>query len=255
MRRGTTWKRSPPKRRKRSDPDDAGLQEMYVPYRPGKMPPLRWRALQGMAGDDSHPGLGIFRSGSTYGNKGKWKICPEGKVKSQMLFRLTDHLRVVLKDPLGELVPNEERTRSNLDDLVSSPLVLVGDVTASVMTKMGYDASLILVDNHTKRGKEIPTLTVKPSRILEVKNPAGMIGGELFESLEEAVRSIVTEDLEGPIMIEVDGEEDLSTLVAIKLMPNGSTVVYGQPDSGLVVVRVDDEMKKKVEDMLQEMEV
>lgn len=172
-----------------------------------------------------------------------------------MLFRLTDHLRVVLKDPLGELVPNEERTRSNLDDLVSSPLVLVGDVTASVMTKMGYDASLILVDNHTKRGKEIPTLTVKPSRILEVKNPAGMIGGELFESLEEAVRSIVTEDLEGPIMIEVDGEEDLSTLVAIKLMPNGSTVVYGQPDSGLVVVRVDDEMKKKVEDMLQEMEV
>lgn len=172
-----------------------------------------------------------------------------------MLFRLTDHLRVVLKDPLGELVPNEERTRSNLDDLVSSPLVLVGDVTASVMTKMGYDASLILVDNHTKRGKEIPTLTVKPSRILEVKNPAGMIGGELFESLEEAVRSIVTEDLEGPIMIEVDGEEDLSTLVAIKLMPNGSTVVYGQPDAGLVVVRVDDEIKKKVEDMLQEMEV
>ncbi len=172
-----------------------------------------------------------------------------------MLFRLTDHLRVVLKDPLGELVPNEERTRSNLDDLVSSPLVLVGDVTASVMTKMGYDASLILVDNHTKRGKEIPTLTVKPSRIMEVENPAGMIGGELFETLEEAVRSIVTEDLEGPIMIEVDGEEDLSTLVAIKLMPNGSTVVYGQPDAGLVVVRVDGEIKKKVEDMLQEMEV
>jgi uncharacterized protein (UPF0218 family) len=172
-----------------------------------------------------------------------------------MLFKLTDHLRVVLKDPLGVLIPNEQRTKSNLNGLVSSPLVLVGDVTASIMTRMGYEASLILVDNHTKRGKEIPALTVKPSRKINVPNPAGMIGGELFEALDEAVRSIVTEDLDGPIMIEVDGEEDLSTLVAIKLMPNGSTVVYGQPDAGLVVVRVEDEIREKIEDMLREMEV
>ena len=172
-----------------------------------------------------------------------------------MMFKLTDHLRMVLKDPLGNLVANEERTRSNLNDLVTSPLVLVGDVTASIMTNMGYDASIILVDNHTKRGKEIPPLTVKPSRTVNIKNPAGMIGEELFQAMEEAARSLETEDLDGPILIEVDGEEDLSTLIAIKMMPDGSTVVYGQPEEGLVVVKVESSIKERVEDMLREMEV
>lgn len=172
-----------------------------------------------------------------------------------MMFKLTDHLRMVLKDPLGDLVANEERTRSNLNDLVTSPLVLVGDVTASIMTSMGYDASIILVDNHTKRGKEIPPLTVKPSRTVNIKNPAGLIGEELFQAMEEAVRSIETEDLDGPILMEVDGEEDLSTLIAIKLLPDGSTVVYGQPEEGLVVVKVESSIKERVEDMLREMEV
>jgi uncharacterized protein (UPF0218 family) len=170
---------------------------------------------------------------------------------------LTDNLRIVLKDPLGTLIPNEERTRLRLDEIVSDTLVLVGDVTASVMTNMGYVPNLILVDNHTKRGKEIPTLTVKPAKRVKVKNPAGMLGPELFEAMEEATRLIITQgdEMKGPILIEVDGEEDLSTLAAITMMPEGSTVIYGQPDAGLVVVKVDDEIKNKVNDMLQEMEV
>jgi uncharacterized protein (UPF0218 family) len=173
-----------------------------------------------------------------------------------MLYMLTDHLRAVLKEPLGELVPNEERTRSRLDSLITYPLVLVGDVTATVLTGMGYVPQLILVDNHTKRGKEIPTLMVTPSSKVEVKNPAGMLGGELFEAMEEAVRAIeLDEELPGPILIEVDGEEDLSSLAAIELLPEGSTVAYGQPDAGLVIVKVEKGIKKKVKEMLQEMEV
>jgi hypothetical protein len=149
-----------------------------------------------------------------------------------MLYVLTDHLRVVLKEPLGTLVPNEERTRSRLAPLVSDPLVLVGDVTASVMTGMGFVPDLILVDNHTKRGKEIPALMVSPSRRIKVESAAGMLSGELFEAIEDAVKSIVVdgEEMDGPILIEVEGEEDLSTLAAIKLLPDGGTVVYGQPD-------------------------
>ncbi len=172
-----------------------------------------------------------------------------------MIFKLTDYLRVVLKDPLGQLVPNEERTKSRLDQLISLPLVVVGDVSATVMSKMGYVPALILVDNHTKRGKEIPTLIVSPTRIIKVVNPAGMLGGELFEAMEEAIRAIEIGEVDGTILIEVEGEEDLSTLAAIKLLPEGSTVVYGQPDAGLVVVNVDDEIKKRINEMLQEMEV
>lgn len=174
-----------------------------------------------------------------------------------MLYMLTDHLRAALKEPLGHLVPNEERTKSRLDSLITYPLVLVGDVTASVLTGMGYIPQLILVDNHTKRGKEIPTLMVTPSKTVKVKNPAGMLGGELFEAIDEAIETIIVDEggQEGPILIEVDGEEDLSSLAAVELLPVGATVVYGQPDAGLVVLNVDKGIKQKVKEMLQEMEV
>jgi hypothetical protein len=172
-----------------------------------------------------------------------------------MIYILTDHLRVLLKTPLGELVPNEERTPRRLCGMLGSPLVLVGDVTASVMTEMGFVPHLILVDNHTKRGKKIPTIMVKPSKVVKVKNAAGMLTGELFQAIDDAITEIMPGTVEGPILIEVEGEEDLSTLAAIKLLPNGSTVVYGQPDTGLVVVTVDGKVRRKVEEMLREMEV
>ena len=38
--------------------------------------------------------------------------------------------------------------------------------------------------------------------------------------------------------IVVEGEEDLATLPAILYAPPGSVVVYGQPDEGSVLVKV-----------------
>lgn len=172
------------------------------------------------------------------------------------MYVLTDNLRARLKMPLGTLVPNEERTKANLDGLVSDPLVLVGDVTASVMTCMGFEPAIILLDNHTKRGKEIPTLTVKPGKTINVKNGPGILGPELLKALTDSIREIeIGEEMDGPIIIDVDGEEDLATLPSIQMLPIGGTVVYGQPDKGLVVVNVGREIKETVEEMLREMEV
>jgi len=172
------------------------------------------------------------------------------------MYILTDHLRAVLKLPLGVLIPNEERTRSRLEAIVTKPLVLVGDVTASVVSGMGFVPDLMLVDNHTKRGKEIPTLMVEPWKVYKVKNAAGHVGPEMMKAIKESMRYIVIDDeREGPILIEVDGEEDLATLACIDLLPVGGTVAYGQPDAGLVIVKVDKDIKRKVKDMLREMEV
>ena len=171
------------------------------------------------------------------------------------MYVLTDHLRAALKLPMGTLVSNEERTKGNVEKLVTRPLVLVGDVTASVMTKMGFIPDLILVDNHTKRGKKIPTLMVEPWKKVNVRNEAGMLGSDLIKAINDSLRPIIIGNNEGPVLIEVDGEEDLSTLACVDQLPLGSTVVYGQPDSGLVFIHVDDEIKKKVTGILQEMEV
>ncbi|MCK5774215.1 MAG: DUF359 domain-containing protein [Thermoplasmata archaeon] len=172
-----------------------------------------------------------------------------------MMYVLTDQLRAALKLPLGTLVRNEERTKGNIAALVSRPLVLVGDVTASVMTGMDFVPDMILVDNHTRRGKKIPTLMVKPWKRVKVQNDAGMIGSDLLKAISDSLRPIIIGDNEGPILIEVEGEEDLSTLACVDLFPVGSTVVYGQPDSGLVFINVDEEIKKKVTGILQDMEV
>jgi len=171
------------------------------------------------------------------------------------MYVLNDHLRAELKLPLGTLVANEERTKGNIEKLVTRPLVLVGDVTSSTMSQMGFQPDLLLVDNHTKRGKEIPTLTFEPWMRMKVKNAAGIIGPDLLRAIKESLRPIEIGEAEGPIMIEVDGEEDLSTLACIDMFPIGSTVVYGQPDAGLVFAKVDEELKKKVRGILGEMEV
>jgi hypothetical protein len=52
----------------------------------------------------------------------------------------------------------------------------------------------------------------------------------------------------------VEGEEDLLTLVAVVEAPENSLVVYGQPREGLVVVKVDEKIKKRVKEIVDSME-
>ena len=52
---------------------------------------------------------------------------------------------------------------------------------------------------------------------------------------------------------QVDGEEDLASLVAIYLAPSDVTVIYGLPDKGVLVVKSDTEYKKMVKKILDKM--
>jgi uncharacterized protein (UPF0218 family) len=64
----------------------------------------------------------------------------------------------------------------------------------------------------------------------------------------------VFQDLkQGPVCIEVDGEEDLASLAAISLAPGGVTVIYGLPNKGVVVVDATTANKKKVKEVLDRM--
>ncbi|TET75859.1 MAG: DUF359 domain-containing protein, partial [Candidatus Heimdallarchaeota archaeon] len=55
------------------------------------------------------------------------------------------------------------------------------------------------------------------------------------------------------IIIKISGEEDLLVLPAIYETPYNSKVLYGQPNEGLVVVTVTEEIKKKVKSLIQKM--
>jgi uncharacterized protein (UPF0218 family) len=51
-------------------------------------------------------------------------------------------------------------------------------------------------------------------------------------------------------MVFVDGEEDLLALPIFALARDQSVVLYGQPLEGIVVVKIDNKLKEKAQDLL-----
>jgi len=60
---------------------------------------------------------------------------------------------------------------------------------------------------------------------------------------------------EGTVYISVRGEEDLLTLAAVAYAPLKALVIYGQPDEGVVVVKVNRRVKSQVKKLIDEMEM
>ncbi len=81
-----------------------------------------------------------------------------------------------------------------------------------------------------------------------VENPAATLTEELLVALREAIGSV------GPTRILVEGEEDLVALPAILLVPVGGSVVYGQPDEGMVLVSVDGAIQSRIRSILEQMD-
>ena len=170
----------------------------------------------------------------------------------ELFFDLPVELRPRLKKPYGKLYPGDhpsivDQIKTHLDESV---VIAVGDVTTYNLFKAGVKPRLCFIDQHTKRSavsKAISAVTSRTDYVnIYVKNPAGMLSGELVLAIKEALISP-----EKHICICVDGEEDLATLPAIAFSDVGSLVLYGQPDEGLVCVTVTDEKKEEMGDMLK----
>jgi hypothetical protein len=145
-------------------------------------------------------------------------------------------LRSFFKKPFGELYRGEgvEVARKIKDRLKGEKLIIVGDVTLKNMLAVGVKPDLAIVDLKTRRGiEEVQELS---GRVVKAKNPAGMISKELWECIHEAVEKPGT-------LILVEGEEDLAVLPCIIEADWDTVILYGQPDEGIVLVRVDEEKK------------
>ncbi|MDY0266261.1 MAG: DUF359 domain-containing protein [Methanimicrococcus sp.] len=170
-----------------------------------------------------------------------------------LFFDLPVELRPRLKLPYGRLFPGDhpsvvDQIKNQLDE---SFVIAVGDVTTYNLFKAGVMPRLCLIDQYTKRtlvSKTISDVTARTDYItLYVKNPAGMLSSEMVLSIKNALNST-----DKHICICVDGEEDLATIPVIALCDVGSLVLYGQPDEGLVCVKVTNEKKEEMSEMLKE---
>lgn len=167
-------------------------------------------------------------------------------------YTISPKIRTKLKKPWGTLVRGSfSETASVLKDLLKEEktpfIVAVGDVVSKNLVENKIFPNLLIVDNKVMRTTIRPAL-LHADKVMSVKNPPGTLTPEALNAVEEAFKTKCR------VKIVVDGEEDLLTLAAVLYAPENSMVIYGQPNEGIVIVKVTYEKKAEVAEILKEME-
>jgi len=166
-------------------------------------------------------------------------------------YFLTPELSLKLKEPFGNLIQGtSEETMVNLKEMVEKEkpprIISVGDIVSQNLHKHNIHPQLTIIDNISLRTQKIPLETVVQKTVF-VDNPQGTITQETIFAVKEALES------NEHTHIVVRGEEDLVTLIAVLYAPENAFVVYGQPHSGIVVVKVSSERRTRAQEFLNAM--
>jgi uncharacterized protein (UPF0218 family) len=117
-------------------------------------------------------------------------------------------------------------------------IISVGDTVSRNLHSYDVIPQISIVDNKTMRKKLRPQIFPN-KEIVRIKNPQGKITSESIWAIRNSLRS------KRQVQIIVDGEEDLLTLIVAVYAPENALIIYGQPNEGIVVVKITSE--KKVE--------
>ena len=166
-------------------------------------------------------------------------------------YILTPELRKKLKDPFGNLIQGSpDQTMVKMKRLVElenpSKIISVGDVVSRNLHLYNLHPQVTIIDNISQRDQPIPQEN-GGERTVYIENPPGTITKEAIIAIENALAS------NEHTHIVVRGEEDLLTLIAVLYAPETALVVYGQPHSGIVVVKATSEKKAQVKEYLKVM--
>jgi uncharacterized protein (UPF0218 family) len=166
------------------------------------------------------------------------------------VVELQEALRSELKAPLGPIYTDATELLAE----TGQPLITVGDVVTYHVIEAGRTPALALVDERTERSAVSEEIASRLAgfdgfdRIQELSNPPATLSAELLSTIRTGIDSTET------TLIEVDGEEDLATLPAVLVAPQGASVVYGQPGEGMVHAVVDQKRQERVRDILSRMD-
>ena len=156
----------------------------------------------------------------------------------------------MLKEPFGKLLPGSPaKTMSELNAIIRQTIprrvAAVGDVVSRETLVAGIRVDLRILD-HISMRRPTSAFNLKVKKTYHVKNPAGVITLEAWETIKRAMKD---EDA----LIVVEGEEDLLALPCIVESPSNSLVLYGQPSKGLVVVDTNTKVKSEASLILSRM--
>lgn len=157
-----------------------------------------------------------------------------------------------LKTPKGDVFQKKESSAEKqvverIRSESPAQVISVGDVTTATLLEEGYTPDVMIVDGITKRGSYEGEFSAEIEYL--IYNPAAAIYPEAWSTISTAI------DNQQPTLIKVDGEEDLLGFPAVLLASEGSIILYGQPDVGIVWVPVNNENQKLARNLLEQMPI
>ncbi len=164
------------------------------------------------------------------------------------VLKLPENLRAELQKVHGRLL--RECELSKVLKTENGILISVGDVVTYTLLKHGFSPKVAVVDYKTKRENiELEEIKNFGDIVYRVKNPPGTITPDFAKRIRDAINYV------GNVRVEVDGEEDLGVIPAVIYAPVGGIVIYGMPNTGLVLLKVTDDDKKSALEIVRNMEV
>lgn len=163
---------------------------------------------------------------------------------------LPEKLRSVLRKPFGRVIKSVKELNSVRD---FAQVITVGDIVTREFNCLGIGQKISVVDFKVARQKMFKSLSELgfegKEEVLEVKNPSGSLTPELFKAVQKAMQ-LVNSKQQIRFVLKVDGEEDLAVLPILLSFPLGWTIFYGQPEEGVVEVKVTQESKKRAYELV-----
>lgn len=158
-------------------------------------------------------------------------------------MRIPESVKAKLKKPLGSL-EHDFRMIKRLSH--GHRIISVGDICTLSLLALGVKPHLAVFDHRFMRQKldsgMVSRLKLHFGRARRYRNPAGTLSEKIVKDAKRLLR-------EGGAVL-IDGEEDLTALAFIAAGGKKDIIIYGQPHRGLVIVRHDAKLKKKIEGWL-----
>jgi broad-specificity NMP kinase/uncharacterized protein (UPF0218 family) len=161
-------------------------------------------------------------------------------------IKVPEEMKYIFRKPHGLVFEgSNKKTVSRIRKFVKNGFIIsVGDTVSYVTTKYSLKPNIIIIDGYAKRKKFKKKINFH-GYVINAKNPAGAVTKSLWKAIAKAI------GIKEKVIIKVDGEEDLAVLPCAILAPNGSFILYGQPDKGIVCLKVDEKRRENAKKILK----
>ena len=179
---------------------------------------------------------------------------------SSFNYFLPVEMRSELKQPLGELiVENPTQNLLNRIQKDKPPLtIFVGDYCTKEVINSGYNPDISIIDGKNLR-KKFEKILIPNAKVIKAENPPAMVTSESWQLIAELIgnqiKNLSKDISKEPIVLFIDGEEDLLVFPAVIESPENTFVIYGQPHEGVVLIKVTANVKFKFKKLIERMKV